>query len=265
MNFRILACLLIGVGLVGCATVPETGRRQVMLVSASDEAQMGLSAFDQIKKEEKISKDPAANAQVQRVGKRIAQSVGRDIPNAQWEFVVFDSPQVNAFALPAGKVGVYTGLLKLAGSDDELAAVMGHEIAHVSSRHGAERTSQTYLVAGGAALAQFGMEAKNVDPTKRAAIMSAYGIAANLGAILPYSRLHETEADRIGLRFAAGAGYDPRAAVTFWKKMAANSANQTKPPEWMSPHPSDQQRIKNLEELAPQYMAAYEAARKKYQ
>ncbi|HRP04931.1 MAG TPA: M48 family metalloprotease, partial [Opitutaceae bacterium] len=103
---RILACLIVIVAFVGCSTVPETGRRQVMLVSPSEEAQMGLSAFDQIKKEEKVSQDPAANAQVQRVGKRIAQSVGRDIPNARWEFVVFDSPQVNAFALPGGKVGV---------------------------------------------------------------------------------------------------------------------------------------------------------------
>ncbi len=235
-----------------------------MLVSSSDEARMGLSAFDQIKKDEKVSNDPAANAQVQRVGKRIAQSVGRDIPNAQWEFVVFDSPQVNAFALPGGKVGVYTGLLKLAGSDDELAAVMGHEIAHVSSRHGAERTSQAYLVAGGAALAQIGMEANHVDPAKRVAILSAYGIAANLGAILPYSRLHESEADRIGLKFAAGAGYDPRAAVTFWKKMAANSGKQGKPPPWLSTHPSDEQRIRTLEALAPQYMAMYEAARQKF-
>lgn len=262
---RILACLIVIVAFVGCSTVPETGRRQVMLVSPSEEAQMGLSAFDQIKKEEKVSQDPAANAQVQRVGKRIAQSVGRDIPNARWEFVVFDSPQVNAFALPGGKVGVYTGLLKLAGSDDELAAVMGHEIAHVSSRHGAERTSQNYLISGGAALAQIGMEVQNVDPAKRTAIMSAYGIAANLGALLPYSRLHETEADRIGLRFAAGAGYDPRAAVSFWKKMAANGRNQGKPPVWMSTHPSDEQRIRNLEELAPKYMAIYEQARQKYQ
>ncbi|MBE7539980.1 MAG: M48 family metallopeptidase [Opitutaceae bacterium] len=265
MNLRIFAAMLAVGVLAGCSTVPETGRHQVMLVSPSEEAQMGLSAFDQIKKEEKVSQDPAANAQVQRVGRRIAQSVGRDIPNARWEFVVFDSPQVNAFALPGGKVGVYTGLLKLVSSDDELAAVMGHEIAHVSSRHGAERTSQNYLVAGGAALAQIGMDMKQVDPSKRAAIMSAYGLAANLGALLPYSRLHESEADRIGLRFAAGAGYDPRAAVTFWKKMAAKSANQGKPPVWLSTHPSDQQRIRNLEELAPQYMATYEQARQKYQ
>jgi len=265
MNLRILLGVGIATVLVGCTTVPETGRRQVMLVSAADEAQMGLNAFDQVKKEEKISKDSAANAQVQRVGKRIAQSVGREIPNAQWEFVVFDSDQVNAFALPAGKVGVYTGLLKLAASDDELAAVMGHEIAHVSSRHGAERTSQGYLVAGGAALTDIGLQVKDVDPAKRNAILSAYGMAATVGAILPYSRLHESEADAIGLRFAAGAGYDPRAAVSFWKKMAAKSNGQNKPPRLLSTHPSDATRIAKLEELAPQYMAAYETNKKRFQ
>ncbi len=265
MNLRILLVLAATSLLVGCTTVPETGRRQVMLVSPNEEAQMGLAAFDQIKKEEKISKDPAANAQVQRVGKRIAQSVGREIPNAQWEFVVFDSDQVNAFALPAGKVGVYTGLLKLAGSDDELAAVMGHEVAHVSSRHGAERTSQNYLAAGGAALTEIGMQIKDVDPNKRAAILGLYGVGVNVAGLLPYSRLHESEADEIGLRFAAGAGYDPRAAVTFWKKMAAKSAGQSKPPQFLSTHPSDDTRIRRLEQLAPQYMSVYEANKGRFQ
>ena len=145
----VLACLAAAVGLfTGCTTVNETGRSQLMLVSASQEAEMGLSSFAQIKKEEKISTDAATNARIQRIGKRIAASVGREIPNAQWEFVVFDSATVNAFALPGGKVGVYTGLIKLASSDDEIAIVMGHEIAHVTSRHGAERTSQNMAISG---------------------------------------------------------------------------------------------------------------------
>jgi predicted Zn-dependent protease len=143
--------------LSGCATVPETGRKQLILMSAAEEAQMGVSAFAQIKKQEKISTDPAVNARIQRIGKRIAGAVGRDLPNAQWEFVVFESEQINAFALPAGKVGVYTGLIKLAGAnDDEIAVVMGHEVAHVSSRHGAERQSQAALIGlGGVGLAAF--------------------------------------------------------------------------------------------------------------
>ena len=250
----LLAILTAAAGLFsGCTTVNETGRSQLMLVSPSQEAQMGLAAFDQIKQQEKISADPAANARIQRIGRRIAASVGRDIPNAQWEFVVFDSPTVNAFALPGGKVGVYTGLMKLAASDDEIAIVMGHEIAHVTSRHGAERTSQNYAIAGAGLALAIGMEARNVDPAKRNMALAAYGLGAQVGYALPFSRLHESEADAVGLRFAAGAGYDPRAGVSFWRKMAAQGG--AKPPEFLSTHPSDATRIANLEKLAPQIPA----------
>ncbi|MFA6963055.1 MAG: M48 family metallopeptidase [Opitutaceae bacterium] len=247
----------------GCTTVTETGRSQLMLVTPSQESRMGLATFDQIKKSEKISSDPVANARIQRIGRRIAASVGREIPNAQWEFVVFDSSTVNAFALPGGKVGVYTGLIKLASSDDEIAIVMGHEIAHVTSRHGAERTSQNYAIAGIGLAAAIGMEAKHVDTEKRNLVLSAYGIGSQVGFALPFSRLHESEADSIGLRFAAGAGYDPRAGVTFWKKMAAQGG--AKPPEFLSTHPSDATRIANLQKLAPQYMPIYEANKARYQ
>ena len=252
---------LIGVALAaalltGCTTVKETGRSQLMLVSPAQEAQMGIAAFKDIKGEEKISKDPALNKRIQRIGKRIAAAVGREVPNAKWEFVVFDSPTVNAFALPGGKVGVYTGLIKLADSDDEIAVVMGHEIAHVTSRHGAERVSQNYAIGGVGMLAAVGMEAGNVDPTKRNLALAAYGMGTQVGLALPYSRMHETEADSIGLRFAAGAGYDPRAGATFWKKMAKQGDGK-KPPEFLSTHPSDEKRIENLEKLAPQYMALY--------
>ncbi len=222
---------------------------------------MGLTAFEQIKKEEKLSQDVEANAQVQRVGRRIAASVGRDLPNAEWEFVVFESNDLNAFALPGGKVGIYTGLLKLVESDDELATVMGHEIAHVTSRHGAERASQQYAVAGVGLAAAVAMEAKDVDPAKRNAILAAYGAGSTVGVMLPYSRLHETEADTIGLRFAAGAGYDPRAAAAFWRKMVAANKGRAKPPEFLSSHPAEETRIKNLEQLAPKYLPVYEAAK----
>jgi predicted Zn-dependent protease len=265
MKFPLLAvgaALLVGL-FSGCTTVTESGRSQLMLVSPSQEAQMGLAAFAQIKKEEKISTDPAVNARIQRIGKRIAASVGRDIPNAQWEFVVFDSPTVNAFALPGGKVGVYTGLIKLASSDDEIAIVMGHEIAHVTSRHGAERTSQNYAITGIGLAAAIGMEAKHVDPAKRNMALAAYGLGAQVGFALPFSRLHESEADSIGLRFAAGAGYDPRAGATFWQKMAKQGG--TKPPAFLSTHPSDTNRIANLQKLAPQYLALYEQAKARYE
>ena len=242
--------------LSGCATVPETGRKQLILISAAEEAQMGVSAFAQIKKQEKISTDPAVNARIQRIGKRIAGAVGRDLPNAQWEFVVFESEQINAFALPAGKVGVYTGLIKLAGAnDDEIAVVMGHEVAHVSSRHGAERQSQAALIGlGGVALGVGTQDDKN-----REYYLLAYGVGSTLGS-LAYSRDHETEADVVGLGFAARAGYDPRAAAIFWRKMAAKE-NGARPPKWLSTHPATSDRIANLERLAPSLLPTYEQAR----
>lgn len=265
MRLWTLVVVALGSFLSGCTTVPETGRRQVMLLSPNQEAAMGLSAFAEIKDEEDISDDPIANARVQRVGQRIAQSVGRDLPNAEWEFVVFESDELNAFALPGGKVGVYTGILKIAETDAELAAVMGHEIAHVSSRHGAERTSQQLLVLGGALLTEVGMEAKDVSDEKRELIRTVYGLGTTVGVMLPYSRLHESEADAIGLRFAAGAGYDPRAAISFWRKMAAASKGGMKPPEFLSTHPSDETRIKNLEQLMPRYLPLYEQSRARFE
>ena len=249
-----LACALLF--LSACSTVPETGRKQLILMSAAEEAQTGFSAFAQIKKREKISADPALNARIQRIGKRIAGAVGRDLPNAQWEFVVFESDQLNAFALPGGKVGVYTGLINLAGgNDDEIAVVMGHEVAHVSSRHGAERQSQAVLIAlGGVALGAGTQDDKNQEY-----YLLAYGVGSTLGS-LAYSREHETEADVVGLGFAARAGYDPRAAAGFWRKMAAKE-NGARPPKWLSTHPPSGDRIAKLEALAPSLVPVYEQAR----
>ena len=239
----------------GCTTVPETGRSQLLLVSSADEARMGVQAFSQIKAKEKIATDPQVNARIQRIGRRIAAAVGRDLPDAQWEFVVFDSPQLNAFALPGGKVGFYTGLIDLAGSDDEIAAVMGHEIAHVTSRHGAERQSQAIVVGGlGALLAVGAEETKNRD-----LYLGAYAAATTLGT-LAYSRDHETEADTVGLRFAAAAGYDPRAAVSFWQKMAAKESGG-RPLKWLSTHPPSAERIARLQQLAPTLVPLYEQAK----
>ncbi len=236
-----------------------------MLVSPERETKMGLDAFADVKAKEQISTDPKANAQVQRVGKRIAESVGRELPNAQWEFVVFQSDQVNAFALPGGKVSVYTGLLKLVASDDELACVMGHEVAHVTSRHGAERTSQQLAASGATALTSAYLETRDMDPTTRGLIMAGMGAGAAVGVILPFSRLHESEADAVGMRFAANGGYDPRAAVTFWQKMAEASGGKSKPFALFSTHPSDSARIENLQRLIPQYMPIYEAAKRRFE
>lgn len=244
--------------LPACSTVQETGRSRLLLTSESSEAEQGVAAFAQIKSEEKISTDAAVNARIQRIGQRIASAVGRDLPNAQWEFVVFDAPEtINAFALPGGKVGVYTGLINLAGaSDDEIAVVMGHEVAHVTSRHGGERQSQAMIVAAGAVAVGIGTK----DQKNSELYLLAYGGASTLGT-LAYSRAHETEADVVGLRFAAKAGYDPRAAAAFWKKMAAKEDAASRPLKWLSTHPPSQERIAKLEALAPSLLPLYEQAK----
>ncbi len=258
MKRRLLALFAAAASLLllpACTTVQETGRSQLILMSPAEEARMGVQAFGQIKQQEKISTDPAVNARIQRIGKRVAAAVGRELPDAQWEFVVFDSDQINAFALPGGKVGFYTGLINLADSDDEIAIVMGHEVAHVTSRHGAERQSQAMLIGlGGVALGVTTRNDKNFEY-----YMLAYGVGSTLGT-LAYSRNHEIEADVIGLRFAAKAGYDPRAAVTFWTKMAAKESGP-RPPKFLSTHPPSAERIENLKRLAPQYMPTYEQAK----
>lgn len=216
---------------------------------------MGAAAFVGIKEKERISDDPVANSRIARIGQRIAAVAGRDLPNAEWEFVVFDAPDtVNAFALPGGKVGVYTGLIKLAESDDEIATVIGHEIAHVTARHGSERWSQGIAVAlGGVLLSETVLR----DNENRGAWLAAYGVGTTVGVLLPYSRLNESEADEIGLAYAAKAGYDPRAAIRFWEKMAANSEGKARPPEILSTHPSDATRIYRLRAMMPRMLEYY--------
>ena len=258
MKRRIAALLGVLVALLAfpaCTTVQETNRRQFNIVSDDQAASMGVEAFSQIKKEEKISTDAAVNARIQRIGKRVAAAVGRDLPNAQWEFVVFDSDQVNAFALPGGKVGFYTALIKMAESDDEIAAVMGHEVAHVTSRHGSERQSQAMLVGLGGAAVALGTESSKHQQY----YLLAYGLGSTLGT-LKYSRDHEREADAVGLQFAARAGYDPRAAASFWRKMAAKETGG-RPPAWLSTHPPSSERIETLDRLAHGLMPVYQQAK----
>ncbi len=257
-NSSALVSLLAGLLLLsGCYTVPETGRKSLILPLVNDAAQ-GAAAFADMKATQEISKDAAKNARVQRVGKRIAAAVGDALPGANWEFVVFYGPTtVNAFALPGGKVGIYTGLLDLVESDDEIAIVMGHEIAHVTSRHGAERFSKGVVAVGVGLAADIALKGnRNHD-----LILAAYGIGA-AGMALQFSRQNESEADYIGIRFAAKAGYDPRAAISFWQKMAM-AGTATKLPEFLSTHPSHDRRIRELREWMPQVLPLYEAAPRK--
>jgi predicted Zn-dependent protease len=221
---------------------------------------MGATAFADARAKEKVSTDPAANARVQRVGRRIAEAVGSALPSAKWEFVVFDEPKtVNAFALPGGKVGVYSGLLDLATTDAELAVVMGHEIGHVTARHGAERMSQGLLV--GVIGAGVGIATNN--QRNQDLIRAVYGIGA-AGMTLMFSRANESEADYIGIRYAAKAGYDPRAAITFWQKMA-KAKDSAQPPKWLSTHPPHAERIADLQKFMPEVLPLYETARKRYE
>ncbi len=244
-------------GLAGCYTVPETGRKSFIL--PVDDVAQGSAAFADLKSKEKISNDPVDNERVRRVGTRIAQAVGDALPGAQWEFVVFDAPDtVNAFALPGGKVGVYTGLLRLAQTDDELAIVMGHEIGHVTARHGAERISEAMLAAGGGLL----IDATTRDSRNHDLFLAGYGLFAG-GGMLKFSRLHESEADHIGVRYAAKAGYDPGAAITFWQKMEKESKG-SHVPAFLSTHPTHERRIADLQGWMPEVMPLYESAKVRY-
>ncbi len=260
-----LSCAL---ALAGCYTNPVTGRKSLVLLSPGEEVTLGAQSFTQVREKEKVSTDAAAAARVQRVGQRIAQAVGTDLPDAKWEFVVFDSKEVNAFALPGGKVGVYTGLLQLAESDAELAIVMGHEIGHVTARHGAERMSEAMLLQLGGSIGNAVVGAKTDNPQIQQLFGLAYGGATTLGVTLPHSRQNESEADRMGAIYAARAGYDPRAAVTFWQKMVAQkqaAANAGgKLAALLSDHPADSQRIADLQALMPQVLPIYEQNKGRY-
>ncbi len=241
--------------LSGCLTVPETGRRQVMLISTSQEMQLGLSAFQQMKKETPVSRDPAVNAMVQRVGRRIAAVA--ELPGAQWEFVVFDSKQANAFCLPGGKVGIYTGILPITKDEAGLATVIGHEIAHAVARHGAERVSEGILLQTGGGL--LGASLSSADPRTQVLVMTAYGIGAKVGRELPHSRGQESEADHIGLIYMARAGYDPEAAVGFWQRFADHSRSQGGggTPAFLRTHPLDTVRIQQIQQWLPEAKANY--------
>lgn len=246
-----LATLLLG----GCYTVPETGRSSFIIPMVDDVAQ-GTAAFTDLKAKEKLSHDPVANERVNRIGRRIAAAVGDALPGAKWEFVVFDAPKtVNAFALPGGKVGVYSGLLALTDSDDEIAIVMGHEIGHVTARHGAERMSKGVA----AALLGLALDVGLKDNRNHDLLLGAYGVGAG-GAMLKFSRDNETEADFIGIRYTAKAGYDPRAAISFWQKMEKQGSGSAVP-AFLSTHPTHERRVVDLQGWMPQVLPLYEAAK----
>lgn len=242
----------------GCHTVPKTGRSSLSLVSEKKLAAASAQEFTKVKLEKPLSYNPDHNERVKRVGKRIAEVAKVDIPNADWEFVVFDDDdQINAFAMPGGKVAVFTGLLKVAKTDDELAIVIGHEVGHVAARHSNERYSQQVLSDGFLNITSLALSFVGLSGYEGQILLTVVDVGSELGVMLPYSRKHENEADHIGLLYAAEAGYDPHAAITFWERVEAMGEGDQGPPEFLSTHPAGKKRIRKLWILMPEAMEIY--------
>jgi predicted Zn-dependent protease len=250
--------------LAGCSTTPVTGRRQLNLVSSGEEVKLGLTSFEQLKTNTPVSHDPAANEMVQRVGKRIATAAGKDLPDAQWEFVVFDSKEANAFCLPGGKVGVYTGLLQIIKDDAELATVIGHEVGHATAHHGAERMSEA------TAMQKFGQYVGSAITGTNELYQSgfdlAYGGITKYGRTLPHSRAQESEADHIGLVYMARAGYDPMKALDFWQRFANymkehGGGSESFLSKYLSDHPVNSERIADLKKWMPEAVAEFQKSK----
>jgi len=249
--------------LFSCATVPITERRAIHLVSDEEMTTLSLQEYSKVIQESKLSHNSAEVQMVKNAGSRIARAteellkekgMAEDIRTYKWEFNLIDDPKtVNAWCMPGGKVAVYTGILPVTKDETGLAVVMGHEIAHAVAKHGNERMSQGLLAQlGGVALSV----ALSTQPAAATDLfLSAYGMGTQVGVLLPYSRVQEAEADKIGLALMARAGYDPREAVPFWKRM--NEKGGSRPPEFLSTHPAPETRIREIEAFLPEAMKYY--------
>ena len=247
----------------GCGTVPVTGRKQVVLVSSSQMASLGADTYSQKMAASRLSGNAGQTAMVKRVGARVSQAVEQylreqgqssAVRGFVWEFNLIEDPVVNAWCIPGGKVGINTGILPVCQNEAGLAVVMGHEIAHAVANHGGERMSQQLLAQmGGMGLAAALQQ--QPEQTQQLA-MAVFGAGTQLGALYPYSRLHEFEADRLGMVFMAMAGYDPNEAPQFWERMQALKSGGAQP-QFLSTHPSDANRIRELREAIPEAMRHY--------
>jgi predicted Zn-dependent protease len=257
------AFLLAGLMLLAsCSTVPVSGRSQFNIVSDDSITALSFQQYQTFLQKAKLSTDPGKTAMVRRVGLRIKNAVelymrqnmlSDQISGFQWEFNLVEDDQINAWALPGGKVVIYSGILPVVRDEAGLAVVIGHEIAHVIARHGNERMSQALMVQmGGIALST---ALANSPAATQQIWTQVFGLGAQVGIMLPFSRLHENEADRLGLIFMAMAGYDPHSALGVWKRMAAQKEGSV--PEFLSTHPSDATRIQNIKELIPEAMRYY--------
>ncbi len=240
------------VALSAC-TSSSTGRKQVMLFSDQELNQMGAASFEEMKANTPISQDKATNNYVQCVAAAVTKNVPKSAHNGSWEVVIFDSEQVNAFALPGGKIGVYTGILKVAETQDQLGAIIGHEVGHVIEHHSNERLSANKLQNMGMTAATVALGATDVE--NKGLWMAGLGVGLQYGVIMPYGRAHESEADIVGQDLMAKSGFEPSASIDLWQNMAKLSKDA--PAEFMSTHPSNKTRIKQLTEHLPVSMKYY--------
>ncbi|MFC4729148.1 M48 family metallopeptidase [Coralloluteibacterium thermophilus] len=245
--------------LVACATSP-TGRTQLRLFSGSEMNQMGIAAFDEMKAKDPLANNPQQSRYVQCVVEALVRVLPPDWQQLPWEAQVFQNEQANAFALPGGKVGVNTGMFQVARNQDQLAAVIGHEIGHVVAQHSNERVSHTALAQTGMTAVQAYAGTRGATPQNTQALMSALGAGVQVGYLLPFSRVQETEADVVGQQLMARAGFDPAAAAALWENMIAASG-RAGVPQLLSTHPDPQNRIRELAARAPSLAADYQQAR----
>lgn len=255
LKFTLSAAVAAALALSACATSP-TGRNQVLLFSDFQLSEMGAQAFSGMKEELKVSTTRVQNTYVECIANAITAQVPASVFDGKWEVVVFDDEQVNAFALPGGKIGVYTGLLGVAENQHQLAAVIGHEVGHVIAEHGNERMSQSTLINMGTQAAGQVLAANEVPQS--GPIMAAIGLGMQVGVQLPFSRTHESEADEIGLQLMAKSGFDPRQSVNLWQNMEAASGGNS-PMEFLSTHPAPQTRIADLRANMTPALADYQA------
>jgi predicted Zn-dependent protease len=258
-----LPIILLALTLYYCSTVPITGRSQLNLIPASEINALSFQQYDEFLRTSKLSTDAEKTAMVKRVGVNIQRAVEdyfamhnltKELQGYAWDFNLIESPEVNAWCMPGGKVVVYTGLLPIAQDETGLAVVMGHEIAHAIAQHGNERMSQGLLQQlGGVALS---VALKDEPALTQNLFMAAYGVGTTVGVMLPFSRKHESEADRLGLIFMSMAGYNPNAAVDFWTRMSAMKGG-AQPPEFLSTHPSDATRIADIRKHLPEALKYY--------
>jgi predicted Zn-dependent protease len=267
MKINLKSTLIILFGLLsllsGCSEVEITGRKQFNIVPDSTMNSMSFQSYGEFLSTHKLSTNAGQTNMVKRVGGRIQNAVEQyckrnniedRLEGYEWEFNLVEDPNVNAWCMPGGKVVVYTGILPVTQGEAGLAVVMGHEIAHAFAKHGAERMSQGLLVEmGGIALST---ALKDKPEQTKNLFMQSYGIGTQVGVLLPYSRVHENEADHLGLIFMAMAGYNPEEAVSFWQRMAAQKTG-AQPPEFLSTHPASETRIQNLKDLLPEAMKYY--------